>query len=41
MAFDDATPHWLIGGRTGAGKTVLLLDVLYGWPPATPRPSCG
>ncbi|HEY2669860.1 MAG TPA: FtsK/SpoIIIE domain-containing protein [Rugosimonospora sp.] len=30
LAFDDATPHWLIGGRTGAGKTVLLLDVLYG-----------
>ncbi|EWM68595.1 LOW QUALITY PROTEIN: cell division protein FtsK/SpoIIIE, partial [Micromonospora sp. M42] len=30
VAFDDATPHWLIGGRTGAGKTVLLLDVLYG-----------
>ncbi|SCG63727.1 FtsK/SpoIIIE family protein [Micromonospora inositola] len=30
VAFDDATPHWLIGGRTGAGKTVFLLDVLYG-----------
>jgi S-DNA-T family DNA segregation ATPase FtsK/SpoIIIE len=30
LAFDDATPHWLIGGRTGAGKTVFLLDVLYG-----------
>lgn len=30
VAFDDGTPHWLIGGRTGAGKTVLLLDVLYG-----------
>ncbi len=30
LAFDDATPHWLIGGRTGAGKTVLLLDILYG-----------
>ena len=29
-AFDDATPHWLVGGRTGAGKTVFLLDVLYG-----------
>ena len=28
--FDDATPHWLVGGRTGAGKTVFLLDVLYG-----------
>ncbi|WBB80066.1 FtsK/SpoIIIE domain-containing protein [Micromonospora sp. WMMD882] len=30
VAFDDATPHWLVGGRTGAGKTVFLLDVLYG-----------
>ncbi len=30
LAFDDATPHWLVGGRTGSGKTVLLLDVLYG-----------
>ncbi|MEU7924795.1 FtsK/SpoIIIE domain-containing protein [Micromonospora sp. NPDC049107] len=30
VAFDDVTPHWLVGGRTGAGKTVFLLDVLYG-----------
>ncbi|MFJ8578740.1 FtsK/SpoIIIE domain-containing protein [Micromonospora sp. NPDC093277] len=30
VAFDDTTPHWLVGGRTGAGKTVFLLDVLYG-----------
>jgi len=30
LAFDDATPHWLLGGRTGSGKTVFLLDVLYG-----------
>ncbi|MEU8261367.1 FtsK/SpoIIIE domain-containing protein [Micromonospora sp. NPDC048999] len=29
VAFDDATPHWLVGGRTGAGKTVFLLDALY------------
>ncbi|MEO3821101.1 FtsK/SpoIIIE domain-containing protein [Plantactinospora sp. B24E8] len=29
-AFDDQTPHWLIGGRTGSGKTVFLLNVLYG-----------
>ncbi|ADD41824.1 FtsK/SpoIIIE domain-containing protein [Stackebrandtia nassauensis] len=30
LAFDDVTPHWLIGGRSGGGKTVFLLDVLYG-----------
>ena len=30
LAFDDSTPHWLIGGRTGGGKTVFLLDILYG-----------
>ncbi|MGH3712484.1 MAG: FtsK/SpoIIIE domain-containing protein [Micromonosporaceae bacterium] len=30
LAFDDATPHWLVGGRSGSGKTVFLLDVLYG-----------
>lgn len=30
LTLDDATPHWLIGGRTGSGKTVFLLDVLYG-----------
>jgi hypothetical protein len=30
LRFDDATPHWLVGGRTGGGKTVFLLDVLYG-----------
>jgi S-DNA-T family DNA segregation ATPase FtsK/SpoIIIE len=30
LALDDATPHWLVAGRTGAGKTVFLLDVLYG-----------
>ncbi|HWB35501.1 MAG TPA: FtsK/SpoIIIE domain-containing protein, partial [Rugosimonospora sp.] len=26
----DLTPHWLIGGRSGAGKTAFLIDVLYG-----------
>jgi hypothetical protein len=30
LRLDDATPHWLVGGRTGAGKTVFLLDTLYG-----------
>ncbi|MDQ1293213.1 MAG: segregation ATPase FtsK/SpoIIIE, family [Actinomycetota bacterium] len=30
LALDDATPHWLVGGRTGSGKTVFLLAVLYG-----------
>jgi hypothetical protein len=30
LALDDATPHWLVGGRTGSGKTVFLLNVLYG-----------
>jgi S-DNA-T family DNA segregation ATPase FtsK/SpoIIIE len=30
IRFDDATPHWLVGGRSGSGKTVFLLDVLAG-----------
>jgi ribosomal protein L29 len=30
VSFDDTTPHWLVGGRTGSGKTVFLLDMLYG-----------
>jgi S-DNA-T family DNA segregation ATPase FtsK/SpoIIIE len=30
LTFDDARPHWLVGGRTGTGKSVLLLDVLHG-----------
>ncbi|MEH1099601.1 FtsK/SpoIIIE domain-containing protein [Micromonospora sp. CPCC 205561] len=29
LAFDDHTPHWLVGGRTGQGKTVFLLNLLY------------
>ena len=30
LRFDDTTPHWLVGGRSGAGKTVFLLDVIAG-----------
>ncbi|MBT8228446.1 MAG: cell division protein FtsK [Dactylosporangium sp.] len=30
MRFDDATPHWMVGGRSGSGKTNFLLDVLAG-----------
>lgn len=30
LSLDDATPHWLVSGRTGSGKTVFLLDALYG-----------
>ncbi|WP_412544369.1 FtsK/SpoIIIE domain-containing protein [Longispora sp. K20-0274] len=30
LAFDDATPHWMIGGRSGSGKTVFQLNLLYG-----------
>lgn len=30
LRFGDATSHWLILGRSGSGKTSLLLDVLYG-----------
>ncbi|GAB6901437.1 FtsK/SpoIIIE domain-containing protein [Kineosporia succinea] len=30
VSLDDQTPHWLVAGRTGSGKTVFLLDILYG-----------
>jgi DNA segregation ATPase FtsK/SpoIIIE, S-DNA-T family len=30
LKFDDQTPHWLVGGPTGSGKTVFLIDLLYG-----------
>lgn len=30
LTFDDQTPHWLVGGPTGSGKTVFLIDLLYG-----------
>ncbi len=26
----DLTPHWLVGGRSGSGKTGFLIDVLFG-----------
>src|SRR5262249_15296828 len=26
----DLTPHWLVGGRSGSGKTAFLTNVLYG-----------
>jgi len=30
LSLDDVTPHWLVGGRTGSGRTAFLLDALYG-----------
>jgi hypothetical protein len=30
LHFNDRTPHWLIGGRSGSGKTAFLTNVLYG-----------
>jgi len=30
LRLNDLTPHWLIGGRSGSGKTALLVNVLYG-----------
>lgn len=30
LSLNDLTPHWLIGGRSGAGKTAFLTNVLYG-----------
>ncbi|GIE98052.1 cell division protein FtsK [Paractinoplanes rishiriensis] len=30
LQFNDLTPHWLVGGRSGAGKTAFLINVLYG-----------
>jgi S-DNA-T family DNA segregation ATPase FtsK/SpoIIIE len=30
LRFNDLTPHWMVGGRSGAGKTALLINVLYG-----------
>jgi hypothetical protein len=30
LRFNDLAPHWMIGGRSGAGKTAFLVNVLYG-----------
>lgn len=30
LHLSDATPHWLIAGEPGSGRTALLLNVLYG-----------
>ena len=30
LRFNDLTPHWLISGRPGAGKSAFLINVLYG-----------
>jgi S-DNA-T family DNA segregation ATPase FtsK/SpoIIIE len=30
LQFNDGSPHWMVGGRSGAGKTAFLINVLYG-----------
>jgi DNA segregation ATPase FtsK/SpoIIIE, S-DNA-T family len=30
LRFNDQTPHWMVGGRSGSGKTAFLINVLYG-----------
>ena len=30
LRFNDLTPHWMVGGRSGAGKSAFLVNVLYG-----------
>lgn len=30
LVFADLTPHWLLGGRSGGGKSAFLANVLYG-----------
>ena len=30
LHFNDLSPHWMVGGRSGAGKTAFLINVLYG-----------
>ncbi len=29
LRFNDLTPHWMVGGRSGGGKTAFLINVLY------------
>jgi hypothetical protein len=30
LQFNDLSPHWMVGGRSGAGKTAFLINMLYG-----------
>ncbi|MDG4828048.1 FtsK/SpoIIIE domain-containing protein [Solwaraspora sp. WMMD1047] len=30
LRFSELTPHWLLGGRSGSGKTAFLVNVVYG-----------
>nr|WP_091552504.1 FtsK/SpoIIIE domain-containing protein [Micromonospora pattaloongensis] len=30
LQFNDLTPHWMVGGRSGAGVSAFLINVLYG-----------
>jgi DNA segregation ATPase FtsK/SpoIIIE, S-DNA-T family len=30
LRFNDQTPHWMVGGRSGSGKTAFLINILYG-----------
>nr|MDT0662646.1 FtsK/SpoIIIE domain-containing protein [Micromonospora sp. DSM 115978] len=30
LRFSELTPHWLLGGRVGSGKTSFLVNVIYG-----------
>lgn len=30
LRFNDQTPHWMVGGRSGSGKTAFLTNVIYG-----------
>jgi hypothetical protein len=30
LRLGDMTPHWMVGGRSGSGKTAFIIGVLYG-----------